>query len=49
MIASSSASHSGSSQIGRMLPLMTIFTLFVMRARIAASTFTTPPMQKGVE
>ena len=47
--ASSSARKSGSSQIGRMLPSSTIFTFFVMRARIAASTFITEPMQNGVE
>jgi hypothetical protein len=49
MIANSSASQSGSSQIGSTLPRITIFARCVIRARIAASTLTTPPMQKGVE
>ena len=48
IVASVSASHSGSSQIGRILPLRTIFTRCVVFATIAASTFITPPMQKGV-
>jgi len=46
--ASISASHSGSSQMGRMLPRSTILARLVMRARIAASMFMTPPMQNGV-
>ena len=47
--ASSSARNSWSSQIGSTLPSSTIFARFVIRARIAASTFITPPMQNGVE
>ena len=46
--ASDSASQSGSSQIGRMFPSSRILGVVVIRARIAASTFITPPMQAGV-
>ncbi len=49
MVASVSASHSGSSQIGMTLPSSTILAFDVIRARIDASTFMTPPMQNGVE
>ena len=31
------------------MPSRTILAFLVMRARIAASTFVAPPMQKGVE
>ena len=45
--ASSSASQMGSSQMGRTLPRRMILARLVMRARMAASTFMTLPMQKG--
>ena len=48
IMASSSASQRGSSQMGRMLPMRTIFARFVMRARMEASTLQALPMQKGV-
>ena len=34
--------------MGMMLPSSTIFARLVMRARMEASTFMAPPMQKGV-
>ena len=49
IVASVSASHKGSSQIGITLPSSTILAFDVSRARIDASTFMTPPMQNGVE
>ena len=47
IMANCSASHSGSSWMGRMFPSSRIFTLVVMRARIEACTLATPFMQKG--
>ena len=48
IIANCSTSQSGSSQMGRMLPNRTILAFLVILARIEASTFIAPPMQKGV-
>ena len=48
IMARVSANHRGSSQIGKMLPRMTILAFFVTRARIDAPTFVTPCMQNGV-
>src|SRR6266699_1555542 len=48
IMANCSASHRGSSQIGKILPRMMIFACFVSRARMEAPTFVTPCMQKGV-
>ena len=48
MMESCSTSQSGSSQMGMMLPSSTILAREVTRARMAASMFIAPPMQKGV-
>ena len=48
IIDSCSTSHSGSSQMGMMFPRRTILARFVIRARMDASTFMAPPMQKAV-
>ena len=47
IIASCSASHRGSSCIGRGLPSIRILAFVVTRARIEALTLATPFIQKG--
>ena len=48
IVANSSAIRSGCLMTGKGLPIRRIFTRLVIRARIAASTFITLPMQNGL-